>query len=130
MDESLDVSVIFTHPQFIHAKVTTSSESFFITAVYGSPQEKWRRYLWRNLEALALVTTGPWLILGDFNAVLTGSERLNKQGRDGVANSQFLHCVNEAKLINLGFSGPKYTWKRGGDSARLDRMLGNLQWLD
>ncbi|KAJ4840446.1 hypothetical protein Tsubulata_016701 [Turnera subulata] len=124
------VSVLHCHTQFIHMKVNFQGLSFLLTAVYGSPQEQWRRFLWRNIEALATQITEPWILAGDFNAILTGDERQDRWRRNGVGNYQFLNCVNEAQLIDLGFAGPKFTWRRNGDQARLDRMLGNVHWLN
>ncbi|KAL3016342.1 hypothetical protein AAZX31_06G208100 [Glycine max] len=32
------------------------------------------------------------------------------------------------RLIDVGFEGPKFTWKRGNLQVRLDRMLVNQEW--
>ncbi|KAJ4828944.1 hypothetical protein Tsubulata_007388 [Turnera subulata] len=125
----VDVSIIHSHTQFIHSKVVYQGSPFVFTAIYGSPQEKWRRFLWQNIEALAVNISEPWILSGDFNAILSGEERKDRLGRNGVANNQFLQCVNTTHLIDLGSNGPKFTWRRGREHARLDRVLCNLRWL-
>ncbi|KAJ4835507.1 hypothetical protein Tsubulata_051100 [Turnera subulata] len=127
-DVNVDVSVIFNHTQFIHTRITCSGFSFLFTAVYGSPQESWRYFLWKNLENLGQDITEPWLLGGDFNAILSGAERKNKLGRCGIANKRFVECVSAAGLLDLGAWGSKFTWYRGGDHARLDRFLCNQSW--
>ncbi|KAK4258441.1 hypothetical protein QN277_004892 [Acacia crassicarpa] len=32
-------------------------------------------------------------------------------------------------MIDIGFVGPEFTWKRGNSEARLDRMLANEEWV-
>ncbi|KAF7811130.1 putative ribonuclease H protein At1g65750 family [Senna tora] len=36
--------------------------------------------------------------------------------------------VDANSLVDLGFSGPGFTWERGGVAARLDRALANMGW--
>ncbi|KAJ4831613.1 hypothetical protein Tsubulata_014831 [Turnera subulata] len=128
-DESrVQVSVLFNHPQLMHVRIEDVHSSFLFTAVYGCPQEGWRRCLWRNLEALAATIDEPWLVAGDFNAVVEGSERLTRLGRPGQANALFVDCLLQTNLLDLGFVGNRFTWKSGNQYARLDRFLSNSTW--
>ncbi|KAJ4833299.1 hypothetical protein Tsubulata_004319 [Turnera subulata] len=124
----IQMSILFNHPQFIHAKVTRGDVSFLFTAVYGCPQEKWRKFLWLNLEALALTINEPWIVAGDFNAILAGEERRNKYGQAGQTNAMFADCMLKTNLLDLGFVGGKYTWRSGSRRARLDRFICNDEW--
>ena len=43
---------------------------------------------------------------------------------------EFRNCLNACNMIDLGFSGPKYTWRNCHDMnslimERLDRVLAN-----
>lgn len=43
------------------------------------------------------------------------------------------NAAKQCWLMDLGFFGNKFTWfmtRRGGIKARLDRALGNQEWLD
>lgn len=71
--------------------------------------------------------------MGDFNAVVDKSER-KKEAKTTVNKSKaFKACLEKCSLMDLAFSGPKYTWARGRDSrtlkmARLDRAICNADW--
>ncbi|KAK8609734.1 hypothetical protein V6N13_093149 [Hibiscus sabdariffa] len=47
--------------------------------------------------------------------------------RDGVS-TQFCDFMRCSELNDLGFQGPRYTWKHGTLHQRLDRCLGNDEW--
>src|SRR5436190_2361817 len=40
----------------------------------------------------------------------------------------FGNWMQSSGLLDVGFFGPKYTWKRGTLSERLDRAICNPQW--
>lgn len=40
----------------------------------------------------------------------------------------FLSCVSDCSLVDIGFSGPNYTWFRGLICECLDRTLCNSEW--
>ncbi|KAJ4837308.1 hypothetical protein Tsubulata_046410 [Turnera subulata] len=97
-----------------------------ISILHNHPQ--WREYLWQNLLSLASSINEPWLLSGDFNAILFGRERLTRRRRNGRADKAFVDCVHSIALIDLEFAGPVFTWKSGTRQARLDRMLCNKLW--
>lgn len=70
----------------------------------------------------------PWIAIGDFNVILCPNEKLwgNSSGR---RCPQFGDFVNMAELQDLGFKGPAFTWHRGGLFEKLDRVLGNVNWV-
>ncbi|XVE48701.1 hypothetical protein DITRI_Ditri01bG0023300 [Diplodiscus trichospermus] len=75
----------------------------------------------------------PWMLIGDFNAVLFSHERSSGSLGQGNKDSNFSTFVNSAGLVDIGFSGLCYTWCRGLTTdtfrgARLDRVLCNLDW--
>jgi hypothetical protein len=72
-------------------------------------------------------------MLGDFNDILSCDE---KWGGNRPSNSrmlEFRNCLNACSMIDLGFSGPRFTWSNCHDVSylimeRLDRALANLDW--
>ncbi|KAJ4834520.1 hypothetical protein Tsubulata_017864 [Turnera subulata] len=127
-DASVSVQILCNHTQFIHARISKGQESFIFIAIYASPQDKWRGYYWRNIEVLVAQPTDPWLVARDFNAVLDGEERKDRFDKPGCSSKGFVNCVNNSNLIDLGFNGGTFTWKRGGYHAPLGRLLFNNAW--
>lgn len=77
----------------------------------------------------------PWLVVGDFNQVLHAAEK--KGGRRQLRSDleQLCRTVDECHLIDIGFSGPRFTWSNMREDLsniqeRLDRGLCNQQWLE
>ncbi|XP_062104157.1 uncharacterized protein LOC133815319 [Humulus lupulus] len=84
---------------------------------------------------LASSYDGPWLCGGDLNEIIVASAKDGATSRPNYLMRNFKQALSDCDLVDLGFSGPKFTWcNRHKDSTftqvRLDRMLGNLKWFD
>ncbi|XP_047943132.1 uncharacterized protein LOC125189963 [Salvia hispanica] len=123
------VDIISTTTQFIHCRVWDQNETnFLFTAVYAHPTPSRREELWHRLAELQIDSTLPWVLLGDFNSIVQSSERMGgSTNRTGV-NHQFVRWIINSRLMDLGFLGPRFTWKRGNLYERLDRGLCNTDW--
>lgn len=75
--EEAEISVLSSTEQEIHAtvKVRSSNLTWIISPVYASPRLSERKILWSNLTTVAQLHNLPWLVLGDFNAVLCGEDK-------------------------------------------------------
>lgn len=122
-DLDIQVQPRYLHQQFIHMSVVSAGAKHWdLTAIYASPQASSRNLLWSALDQLPLADA--WVLLGDFNCVLRGDERSSGVG----VSSQFVDWVEQRRLIDLGFSGPTFTWNYGTSmstrrAARLDRVV-------
>ncbi|KAL0295882.1 UNVERIFIED_CONTAM: Retrovirus-related Pol polyprotein from type-2 retrotransposable element R2DM, partial [Sesamum calycinum] len=94
------------------------------------------RDLWTAIKTLAEnITDEPWLILGDFNAVIDASEVCGRAADTTNSMNEFRNCILETGLIQLPFSGSPFTWHNCSEGPRslwkrLDRMLVNAVWLN
>lgn len=103
------------------------------TGVYGFPEEENKEKTGALLKALASVRVMSWLCGGDFNLMLTSSE---KQGGDGfnINEANILRsAVETCEFVDMGYIGYDFTWSnnRGGEAniqERLDRFLANEMW--
>ena len=72
-------------------------------------------------------------MIGDLNSVAKGSEKKGGSSKGTNLSRSFQQFVSEVGAIDLGFSGPKFTWsnKRVGWAnvrERLDRGICNADW--
>ncbi|KAL4311947.1 hypothetical protein GQ457_01G028250 [Hibiscus cannabinus] len=128
--DNLRIDVLVVSNQFIHTRCVESESGFgsHITFVYASPTVRLRNLLWDQLEALSHGKDYLWLLGGDFNAILNSSERMGGSDKmDGVCR-RFGEFLLQAQLMDLGFQGPSFTWKRGLLHQRLDKCLANVVW--
>ncbi|KAI9080552.1 hypothetical protein K1719_037518 [Acacia pycnantha] len=106
-----------------------SNLKFLFTAIYGSPQPELRKFLWHDLDQLASTISSPWLLGGDFNAILHQYERIGGSVHCARGCSHFNKFLHSNGLVDMDFSGPRFTWRRGSLFMRLDRALCNPLWL-
>ncbi|KAK4383786.1 hypothetical protein Sango_2744000 [Sesamum angolense] len=103
-DELIEVDILNVGSQFVHCPVLVHEvhETILITVVYGANDVSTRRELWQGLIDLA-VTIGnePWLVGGDFNAVLDMSEVSGASGDIRVAMNEFNDCILQIGLLSL-----------------------------
>ena len=89
--------------------------------------------LWDNLKLIFTLHDLPWALMGEFNEVIAEGE---KAGGNPICQRRvraIMDCMNECHMMDLGFSGPKFTWtnKRevgGLIQCRLDRVWANPNW--
>ncbi|XP_038974426.1 uncharacterized protein LOC120105762 [Phoenix dactylifera] len=105
-----------------------------LAAVYASTRFIERRTLWE--EASQLISQGyPMLVAGDFNCIVHPHEKMG--GRAFTYKREireFQDFIMENGLIDLGFSGPKFTWRNNQQGQarvweRLDRVYATAGWI-
>ena len=90
------LSVVRDHRQFIHCKVQLidSGKICWITFVYGLNIIADRRPLWQELMQLRGSFQGPWLVIGDFNAVYDPSHRGHGRKVSNYETKDFRDCIS------------------------------------
>lgn len=90
--------------------------------------------MWSNLIAdKARYSPVSWVIGGDFNIVLSSSEKRGRNQRYSEVESQdFGHFTGEMGVINFPFLSKKFSWFQPNDSAasRLDSILVSQELID
>lgn len=72
-------------------------------------------------------------MLGDFNEVLSGDEKFGGNSINLNRALEFKECLDDYNMLDLGFTGPKYTWTNSRPITdlileRIDRCLANPSW--
>lgn len=99
----------------------------FLVNVYSPCNVEGKRKLWADLiMSKRGFGNGAWCIAGDFNAIITHSER------KGVSTSvnqreidEFRNFVDEMELVDVPMLGKKFTWfsANGKSRSKIDRFL-------
>ncbi|KAL0298047.1 UNVERIFIED_CONTAM: hypothetical protein Sangu_3164500 [Sesamum angustifolium] len=106
-----------------------------ISVLYGDYDLIPRRDLWSTLRTLSIeIGDEPWLVLGDFNAVIDDSEVRGRAADTSASMAEFRSCILDTGLVHLPFTGNSFTWHNCSEGTRslwkrLDRMLVNEAWL-
>ncbi|CAL1358518.1 unnamed protein product [Linum trigynum] len=119
-------------PQFFHFRCVDLqvNRTVELTAIYAKPNDHDRRPLWDSLRHIEQNMKSPWLLVGDFNSICSASDRQGGAGFNSQRTTHFNECISDCNLIDVGFTGPRFTWTNGRLSQRLDRALCNRDWLD
>ncbi|XP_074306001.1 uncharacterized protein LOC141641229 [Silene latifolia] len=88
----------------------------------------------RGLRKFAGQADGPWAMFGDFNCVLSATERVG----GNIANAEiepFRSCIEDCEVVNIQATGSLFTWnnkQRPVDRiySRIDRFMVNKAWSD
>ncbi|KAL0294558.1 UNVERIFIED_CONTAM: hypothetical protein Sradi_6878500 [Sesamum radiatum] len=137
-DDCIGVDVLETGNQFIHCSVLIRSfhARVFITVVYGYNDVIGRRELWEDLHRICMgMPSEPWLVGGDFNAMIDASEVCGQSGDIRLAVEEFRGCLRGTWLTTLPLQGEWFTWHNCSSDSRslwkqLDKLLANDWWFD
>lgn len=109
-------------------------EAFYCSCVYASNFVEGRRSLWEDLllhHNSASSKNKAWMILGDFNEILDGTESSTfvNTGRIPSGMREFQSVVLSCQLTDMAYQGPTHTWcnkrEEGIVCKKLDRVLLN-----
>ena len=107
--------------------------AWFLTCFYGWPETDQRFKSWVLLNHLRSFVNGPWMCIGDFNAILSSSEKLSRRPAQARLIDDFREALELNELEDLGYHGYQFTWnnKRPGEANTrewLDRAVATGSW--
>ena len=106
-----------------------SSIKFHLNFVYAFNTIVGRRPLWDNLRRFGSDFEMPWMILGDFNNVLSNDEKFNGLPVTSYASRDFRNCCYDTDISDLSSSRVFYTWTNNSVWCKLDRAMVNKKWV-
>lgn len=134
-DESLDLKVVLSTNHLINCMVSRQEhpDPWQMSLVYGPACPQSRPDFLELLHEVGRSFQGDWVIMGDFNMLLTSEDKRGGKPIAGPSRNPFRFFVDEFELIDLGFIGFPFTWsnKRVGSALvqeRLDRGFANSSW--
>ncbi|KAK3212073.1 hypothetical protein Dsin_016779 [Dipteronia sinensis] len=104
-----------------------------LTGFYGRPERSLRCHSWTLLKRLVGMAHLPWVCIGDFDEILSDSDKFGGADRNWRTMSDFRETLEDCELENMGFIGPRFTWsnKKAGNALimeRLDRSFCHKGW--
>ena len=98
---------------------------WMFSGVYGPVERNLKEIFWEELGSIRGWWEGPWCLGGDFNEILSPSERA-RGGLYTPPMKRFAEIVNELGLRDLPLQGGLFTWsggRNGRSKSRLDRLI-------
>lgn len=133
----IDLEIRSYSPNHIDAVINDAERNFKwrLTGFYGQPETHRRYESWHLLAFLNNQLHLPWLCLGDFNEILSNSEKQGGAIRSQQQMDGFRKVVDYCAFQDLGYCGSDFTWcnMQGGENRiylRLDRAFANLEWME
>lgn len=131
-----EVQILHVSAQCIHCKVQDKNSTFacLVSVVYGYNTINARKEFWSRLREIGMNVTEPWLVLGDFNTILSIEDRINGAPVHMYETVDFQQCIDDLGLGHITWRGNQFSWcnKREGEDriySHIDWVLGNDQWF-
>ncbi|XP_020243212.1 uncharacterized protein LOC109821438 [Asparagus officinalis] len=133
-----DIHIINMSDQQISCSIKSKDGKLdsVISAIYGFNQLEARKSLWDELTSISQnIGNIPWLLCGDFNAIISPEEKLGGVAPTKTDTGDFRNCIEVCALSHLKTQGCFFTWtnKQEADArvwSRLDRALINDAWVN
>ena len=130
-DVKLDV-INFIKNHILAKVVEDNGFVWYLTCFYGWHDSNQKPKSWALLNHLSSFVQGPWLCIGDFNAILHSSEKQSSHSPHYKQMDDFQEALDLCGLIDMGFKGYFFTRnnKRPGSAntrERLDRAVANIE---
>lgn len=140
--QSYDVEVLSSSNRIIDIRVRLGSLVFYISCVYGDPIKENRRFVWDDLVSIGVTRNEPWLLLGDFNELMSNAEKEGGAIRHESTFWDFRNLAISCKIKETRSSGNSLSWAGWREmvngagrkdkvwvQCRLDRSFGNDSWF-
>lgn len=128
---TVNISLVQSFEQAIFCKATckVTHHELYISFVYGLHSIVNRRELWDSILNFGLTMERPWLVLGDFNTILTEEERINGAHVTPYEIRDFSNVCMQCGLVDLQSVGWFFTWSKNSTWTKLDRAMVNNAWM-
>ncbi|GLU23527.1 hypothetical protein SLE2022_395250 [Rubroshorea leprosula] len=130
----VSLEVLHNSSQFIHCSISQQQANYLVTFVYVQPHVAMEDLFWSELGILAQNIEESWVVMGDFNDILTIDEASPRAMRGFVRAQRFRDRIGSCGLHSIEPLGCKFTWIRKQNGRvflreRLDRPLFNFMAL-
>lgn len=131
--DSVDISICFSSPNLVDLFVKSNEGDFYLSFVYGHPNPSLRNHLWERLERTHTIRKGsPWLIMGDFNEIMSNREKRGGRIRSEASFQDMRRMVRCRNFSDLKSIGDWFSWagerRTHHVTCCLDHTMANPEW--
>lgn len=131
---NVKLEVLYANANLIDTFIEYEGKSFFASFIYGDCDKKQRQLQWEHLTSMASSREAPWFATGDFNDLISNSEKVGGPERTEGSLSDLCTFFSEGDLFDLRHSRDPLSWRgqRGTHfvRCRLDRAVANSFWAE
>jgi hypothetical protein len=130
----LNLTILESAKYYIFAKISLKDGTdWTLGAIYGDASHRENPMIWHKIKEYADDTGYAFCCMGDFNAIPTVIDKYGGSHALNTNNRAFRHLLSQANLIDMGYSGPAFTWTNSQHTSnpiyqRLDRVLVSPDW--
>lgn len=105
------VNLLTVEAQIIHCEFISKVGDLncCLTIVYSFNTIEHRKALWDNLRGVTVGINKPWLVVGDFNAVMCQDDRLFGNSIIYTKIKEYSACMHELLITKIQWRGDYYT---------------------
>lgn len=81
-----------------------------LSMVYDPTNLSVRPQFWDYLNDIDKAYTGPWMMIGDFNVIISCANNRGGRRFPTASRGGFQGVVDNNALIDIGFRGNSFTW--------------------
>ncbi|XP_075103900.1 uncharacterized protein LOC142178417 [Nicotiana tabacum] len=125
----MQVNILMVTNQVIHCQVKDKGSQFecCITFVYDKNKLHERKKLWDQLRMIYNTMQESWLVIGDFNSVLSVNDRINGQPIHQNEIVDFQNCIKDIGVGQLNRKWCQWSWCNKRDAG--ERIYNNNDWV-
>ncbi|KAJ6978456.1 hypothetical protein NC653_026763 [Populus alba x Populus x berolinensis] len=126
----LQLICLHSSPQWLTCEATHASlpHPIKITFIYGHNTPAERHALWHYItRESSLNTCIPWLVMGDFNAIMQTGDRIGGNIHWPRHQDDFVTCISQSALLQVPYTGIKYSWHNGQHGC--NTIQKKLDWV-
>lgn len=117
-EDDMDFTIMDNQEQVLTCSIKLSSdEELLISIVYVKTKSDLRVPLWNDLRRL-YSSIIPWCVSGDFNCITEAQEKERGLPHKHQKSIPFINCIPDCDLVDMNFSGSKFTWCNDGPRIR------------
>lgn len=132
--DMVDIEVLSADKNLVDIGVQLGEKRFYVSCIYGEPNESKRKWFWEKVSRIGLIRRGPWCMVGDFNAICGNHEKSGGPARSDSVFENFNDMLKVCRMKEPVSQGDPFIWggRRGDHRIRckLDRCFGNKEWFN